>query len=189
MTSESKLLLMHAAMYPRSSSSCSSTTKMKIKSSWKIWTTRMLLLELPMSTTCRRNAKDSTNKTFSKGSNCHRLNLSLNLSTKYDHERLFDVNYRCWKIPNRADIKWMILAVPNCRLLDIFEDFKASSLKSGPVLEIAWIHVSPLLSAWLHLINFSDYFSSDIISRNAEQTIFFVSAWLSENCSNRVVSI
>jgi hypothetical protein len=58
-----------------------------------------------MSTTCRRNAKDSTNKTFSKGSNCHRLNLSLNLSTKYDHERLFDVNYRCWKIPNRADIK------------------------------------------------------------------------------------
>lgn len=140
MTSVSKVLLMHAAMYPRSSSSCSSTTKMKIKSSWKIWMTRMLLLDLPTSTTCRRNAKDSTNKTFSKGSNCHRLNLSLNLSTKYDHARLIDVNYRCWKIPNRADIKWMIIpnradlkstiwTVLNCQISDIFEDFRASAVE------------------------------------------------------------
>jgi hypothetical protein len=48
-----------------------------------------------------------------------------------------------------------------------------SPLKSGSVLEIAWILLSPLHSAWLLLINFSGYFSSDMISRNAEQTKSF----------------
>lgn len=156
-------------MYPRSSSSCSSTTKMKIKSSWKIWMTRMLLLDLPTSTTCRRNAKDSTNKTFSKGSKCHRLNLSLILSTKYDHARLVDVNYRCWKIPKRADIKWIIWT-DNCRLSDIFEDFRVFTIEiwfcAGNCLDCYVTAAFGLTS----LDKLFRLFSSDMISRNAEQT-------------------